>query len=179
MEKHTHAHAPTRECRLCNLWQDIKDGMSGCSRPPIAVKPLCFSLALPSVPSSSPNPFKLVVLSNFTQSSRSSSRKKEESGPQVRQTIPFSCLPPLPATTDRQLYGQHWPKTMRGIFSTVIWRAHGTHTHTHMQNNVLSKYTDSRGKIRRYNKTGQETLKAAKARVLTSTKHLLPSGSGQ
>lgn len=46
--------------------------------------------------------------------------EKEESGPQVQQTIPFSCLPPLPATTDRQLYGQHWPKTMRGIFSTVI-----------------------------------------------------------
>lgn len=46
--------------------------------------------------------------------------EKEESGPQVRQTIPFSCLPPLPATTDRQLYGQRRPKTMRGIFSTVI-----------------------------------------------------------
>lgn len=46
-------------------------------QPPKAVKPLCFSLALPcALLLSDPNPFHLLVLSNFTQSSRSLSWKR-------------------------------------------------------------------------------------------------------
>lgn len=76
MHIHTHTNTPTGKLSLSNLWQDIKDGMSGCLQPPIAVKPLCFFLALPNALSSSPNPFQPVVLSNFTHSSRSLSWKR-------------------------------------------------------------------------------------------------------
>lgn len=48
--------------------------------------------------------------------------EKEESGPRVQKTVPFSC----PPAADRQLRGRRSPKTMRGIFSAVIWRTHGT-----------------------------------------------------
>lgn len=50
--------------------------------------------------------------------------EKEESGPHVQKTVPFSCLP----AADRQLRGRRSPETMRGIFGAVIWRTHGTHT---------------------------------------------------
>lgn len=80
---------PTGEFSLGNLWKNIKDGMSGCSQPPLAVKPLCFPLALPSVPFLSPNPFQLVVLSNFTQSSRSLSRKKRNLALKSCSLFPF------------------------------------------------------------------------------------------
>lgn len=49
--------------------------------------------------------------------------EKEESGPRVQKTVPFSCLP----AADRQLRGRRSPETMRGIFGAVIWRTHGTH----------------------------------------------------
>lgn len=42
--------------------------------------------------------------------------EKEESGPSVQKTVPFSCLP----AADRQLRGRRSPQTMRGIFGAVI-----------------------------------------------------------
>lgn len=56
-----------------------------------------------------------------------------------------------------------------------------TQTHTYIQNDILSKYTDigDRSKDTIRQERGGETQMPAKARVLKSTKHLSPSGSGQ
>lgn len=73
--------------------------MSDCSYPHKAMKALYFSLARPRVPSSLPNPWSSLISPKAAEAQV----EKEESGPQVRQTIPFSCLPPLLVTTDRRL----------------------------------------------------------------------------
>lgn len=93
----------------------IYDGLSA-----EAVKPLCFSLALPSILLlSDPNPFHLLVLSNFNQSSRSLSWKRGI-WPRFQKTVPFPVSRPQ---IDSSAAGAR-PKTMRGIFGTVIWRTH-------------------------------------------------------
>lgn len=95
---------------LCNLrWSEC------CSQPPEAVEPLCFSLAVPSILLlSDPNPFHLLLLSNFTQSSRSLSWKRGI-WPRVQKTVPFSC----PPAADRQLRGRRSPENYEGYF----WRS--------------------------------------------------------
>ena len=122
--------------------------MSGCSQPPLAVKPRCFSLALPSVPSSSPNPFQLVVLSNFTQSSRSLSRKRGIWPPSPANYSLF--LSPSSSSDHRST--ALWPALARnyeGYFqhcnlkNTWYYTQMLTHTHTHTGRITHSaKYTD-------------------------------------
>lgn len=113
---------------LCNLrWSE------SCSK---AVKPLCFSLALPGILLlSDPNPFHLLVLSNFTQSSRSLSRKRGI-WPRVQKTVPFSCLP----AADRQLRGRRSPRNYEGYFRRSnlknTWDVNRTHSE---ETNTLSR----------------------------------------
>lgn len=145
--------------------------MSGCSQPPLAVKPLCFSLALPSVPSSSPNPFQLVVLSNFTQSSRSLSRKRGIWPPSPANYSLF--LSPSSSSDHRST--ALWPALARnyeGYFQHCnlknTWYYTQMLTHTHTQNYALSKIHRHRGWIKRYTKTGEECLRPRHV-SLTST----------
>lgn len=80
-----------------------------------------------SQPCPGPSPFYLVVLSNFTQSSRSPSRKKRKLAPESGKLfLFFLCLRLLPAgRRSTALRAARGPETMRGIFGTVIWGTHG------------------------------------------------------
>lgn len=155
--------------------------MSGCSQPPIAVQPLCFSLALPSVPSSSPNPFQLVVLSNFTQS-RSLSWKR-------------GIWPPSPANYSLFLS----PSSSSDHRSTALWPAlaqnyEGYFQHCNLKNTwythrrtltykmTYSANTQTLGidqKIQLDRREEGRHKCPLRHVSLNPQKHLSPSGSGQ
>lgn len=158
---------------LCNLWQDIKDGMMGCSQPPIAVKPQCFSLALPAVASSSPNPFHLVVLSNFTQSSRSLSWKRGIWPPSPANYSLF--LPPSSSSDHRST--ALWPalaQNYEGYFQHCNLRnTWYTQRHTLTYRITHSAYTTTLGMGRR--RQPRRLRVPTEAHVLPYIKHLCSS----
>lgn len=145
----------------------IYDGLSA-----EAVKPLCFSLALPSILLlSDPNPFHLLVLSNFNQSSRSLSWKRGI-WPRFQKTVPFPVSRPQ---IDSSAAGAR-PKTMRGIFGTVIWR-----THVIWTGHTLWRVTHSAGPKRSTFKRGGRggTHTPIRAHTFINTPLLVLPGSGQ